>query len=137
MNKIIIDLDNTIAGPKTATYMDCEPDLRVIERIKEYRDLGFNIAIYTSRNMRTFESNVGLINANTLPVIVEWLRVHDVPYDEIWVGKPWCGEAGFYVDDRAIRPSEFTSLSPSQIEDLLKGPVSGNEPLNGRTAGQS
>ena len=52
--------------------------------------------------------------------MVHWLKKHDVPYDEIWVGKPWCGDNGFYVDDRAIRPSEFCNLSRQEIEDLLK-----------------
>lgn len=129
MNKIIIDLDNTIAGPKRESYLDCEPNMAVISRIREYKELGFDISVFTSRNMRTYEGNIGLINANTLPLIVEWLKMHAVPYDEIWVGKPWCGPAGFYVDDRAIRPEEFVSLDPNQVEDLLKEQVSGNELL--------
>src|SRR5690606_29179535 len=57
--------------------------------------------------MNTYGGNVGLINANTLPIILDWLARHEVPFDEVVVGKPWCGEGGFYVDDRALRPSEF------------------------------
>lgn len=127
MKRLIMDLDNTIAGPKTASYMDCAPDLAVIAKLREYKDLGFDIAIYSSRNMRTYQGNVGLINANTIPVIAEWLKAHDVPYDEIWVGKPWCGTEGFYVDDRAIRPSEFVSMSLEEIRGMLGAEVSGNE----------
>jgi capsule biosynthesis phosphatase len=70
--------------------------------------------------MRTFEGNVGKINIHTLPVVTEWLDRHDVPYDEIHVGKPWCGFEGFYIDDRAIRPSEFTRLTPEEIEALIE-----------------
>jgi capsule biosynthesis phosphatase len=55
----------------------------------------------------------------TLPVIIEWLRRHDVPFDELHVGKPWCGTDGFYVDDRAVRPSEFATLDHSDILALL------------------
>jgi capsule biosynthesis phosphatase len=69
--------------------------------------------------MRTYNGNVGLINVNTLPIILEWLEKHDVPYDEIIVGKPWCGHEGFYVDDKAIRPSEFNTLSYDEIQTLL------------------
>ena len=69
--------------------------------------------------MRTHESNVGRITAMTVPMILEWLQKHDVHFDEIVVGKPWCGEDGFYVDDRTIRPSEFTSLSFEEITDLI------------------
>ena len=73
--------------------------------------------------MRTYEGNVGKINIHTLPVIIEWLHTHKVPYDEIIVGKPWCGEDGFYIDDRAVRPSEFANLSYFEITQLLEKEV--------------
>ena len=69
--------------------------------------------------MRTYEGNLGKINKYTLPVIIDWLEKNRVPYDEIYLGKPWCGQEGFYVDDRAIRPSEFYSLNHEQIKSLL------------------
>jgi capsule biosynthesis phosphatase len=53
------------------------------------------------------------------PVILAWLARHDVPFDELYVGKPWCGTEGFYVDDKAVRPSEFLALSPDEIAALL------------------
>ncbi|WP_068113003.1 capsular biosynthesis protein [Tropicimonas marinistellae] len=127
MKKIIIDLDNTIAGPKTTSYADCLPDHAVISRMRAYRDNGFCIVVFTARNMRTYDGEVGKINVHTLPTVIEWLDRHEVPYDEILVGKPWCGHEGFYVDDRAIRPDEFVRLSEAEIAALLSGPVSGNE----------
>ena len=69
--------------------------------------------------MRTYESNVGLINKNTLPVIINWLNKNNVPFDEIIVGKPWCGNEGFYIDDKSIRPSEFENLSYDEILNIL------------------
>jgi capsule biosynthesis phosphatase len=75
--------------------------------------------IYTSRNVRTFVGNLGKISAHTLPIIIDWLRRYQVPYDEIYVGKPWCGHEGFYVDDKAIRPKEFLENSHEQIMHLL------------------
>ncbi len=69
--------------------------------------------------MRTYDGNVGKINIHTLPTIIEWLDKHAVPYDEIHVGKPWCGFEGFYIDDKAIRPSEFVNLSYDEIQGLL------------------
>lgn len=69
--------------------------------------------------MRTFEGNLGKINANTLPLLVDWMDRNKIPYDEIYIGKPWCGEEGFYVDDKAVRPNEFKSLSYEDISDLL------------------
>jgi capsule biosynthesis phosphatase len=54
-----------------------------------------------------------------LPGILAWLQKNDVAFDEIHVGKPWCGREGFYIDDRAIRPSEFVRLNLAEIRDLL------------------
>lgn len=82
--------------------------------------MGFSIVINTARNMRTYEGNVGKINANTLPIIIEWLNKHEVPYDEIYTGKPWCGFEGFYVDDKAIRPAEFIKYSYEELLEIIK-----------------
>lgn len=120
MKRLIMDLDNTISINKTGNYSDATPVFPVIEKIREYKQKGFEIVIFSSRNMRTYEGNVGKINANTLPVIIEWLDKHKIPYDEIYVGKPWCGHDGFYVDDRAVRPKEFTSLSYEELVELMK-----------------
>ncbi|CDT98899.1 Capsular polysaccharide biosynthesis protein (fragment) [Vibrio coralliirubri] len=43
-----------------------------------------------------------------------------MPYDEVIVGKPWCGHEGFYIDDRAIRPSEFVNLTFDEINNLIE-----------------
>ncbi len=100
-------------------YAGAAPNHDMIERVREYKERGFEIVISTSRNVRTFAGNVGKINAHTLPIIIDWLERHQVPYDEILVGKPWCGLDGFYVDDKAIRPSEFVALSYQEIVQLL------------------
>jgi len=92
----------------------------LVEKLRQYKLEGFEIIIQTARNMRTFENSLGKINAHTLPIIIEWLRRHDIPYDEIYVGKPWCGFDGFYVDDRAVRPTEFISLSFDEILALIE-----------------
>lgn len=118
MKRIIMDLDETICSTTEGNYSESVPNLAVIQKLHEYRSLGFEIVISTSRNMRTYSGNIGKITANTLPIIISWLSLHEVPYDEIYVGKPWCGHEGFYVDDRAIRPNEFTALSYDEIKTL-------------------
>lgn len=120
MKRLIMDLDNTITLTKNGDYVNSKPIAGVIEKIREYKALGFEIVISSSRNMRTYEGNIGKINVNTLPTIIKWLDIHDVPYDEIYIGKPWCGYDGFYVDDRAIRPDEFLALSYEEIRILTK-----------------
>jgi len=120
MKKLIVDLDGTITLGDTSDYFNVSPNLVLIESLKTYKGKGFFIVISTARNMRTYEGNVGKINIHTLPTIIEWLDKHDVPYDEIIVGKPWCGNEGFYIDDKSIRPSEFTSMSYEEIMQLLE-----------------
>lgn len=119
MKRIIMDLDETICSTSNGNYAESTPNDQVIEKLRQYREMGFQIVISTSRNMRTYEGNVGKINANTLPIILDWLARHDVPFDEIYTGKPWCGKEGFYVDDKAIRPDEFAKLSYNEIKTLV------------------
>jgi len=119
MKKLIVDLDGTITQADTSDYVNVSPNLAVIKQLRHYKELGYTITIHTARNMRTYEGNVGKINIHTLPIITAWLEKHDVPFDEVLVGKPWCGHEGFYIDDRAIRPSEFASLTGAEIDALL------------------
>lgn len=120
MKRLVFDLDGTLAlDEPDRPYAERRPNLELIAQLRAYRDQGFEIVICSARNMRTHQNSVGKINALTLPVILAWLAEHDVPYDEIHVGKPWCGDDGFYVDDKAVRPSEFVSLSYEEIRDRL------------------
>ena len=121
MKRVVIDLDETISTKaETDDYSSAQPKTDVIEKLRYFRVLGYCICIFTARNMRSFHGNIGLINVHTLPTVISWLDQHAVPYDEVIVGKPWCGEAGFYVDDRAIRPGEFVTMSDNEIQELLK-----------------
>lgn len=120
MKRLIMDLDNTISKNLTGNYAEATPVTDVIERMRQYKELGFEIVIFSSRNMRTYEGNIGKINANTLPIIIAWLNKHNVPYDEIYVGKVWCGNEGFYVDDRAVRPREFSKMSYDELQEIMK-----------------
>ena len=120
MKRLVFDLDGvlTIDDPGRS-YADREPNLAVIDKLRDYKAQGFEIVICSARNMRTYGGQIGKINANTLPTVIDWLRRHDIPFDEIHVGKPWCGDEGFYVDDRAVRPREFLDLSLEQIQALI------------------
>lgn len=120
MKRLIVDLDGTLTQANTSDYKNVLPREDVIEQLRQYKSNGFEIVIATARNMRTYEGNVGKINIHTLPIITEWLDKHSVPYDEVLVGKPWCGHEGFYIDDRSIRPSEFASMTLEEIHQLLE-----------------
>jgi capsule biosynthesis phosphatase len=119
MKRLIVDLDDTISITKNGEYLTSIPIISMIEKLKEYKLEGFEIVINSSRNMRTYNTNLGKINIYTLPNIIDWLKKYGVPFDEVYVGKPWCGFDGFYIDDKSIRPSEFLNNSYDEIIDIL------------------
>lgn len=117
--RLIVDLDDTISITTNSDYVNSRPVIPVIQMLRKYKSDGFEIVIHSSRNMRTYEANVGKINIYTLPNIINWLNKHDVPFDEIIVGKPWCGFEGFYIDDKSVRPSEFLTKTYDEIKSEL------------------
>jgi len=120
MKRLIIDVDDTICYTKNSDYKNSSINIALVEKLKQYKDMGFEIILMTSRNMRTHSGNLGKINVNTLPILIEWLESNDIPYDELYMAKPWCGYDGFYIDDKAIRPSEFISMNFDEIHELLQ-----------------
>lgn len=119
---VVIDVDGTLTGRREAgqSYAAVSAQPSVVQTLRSLKKQGYWIILYTSRNMRTYDGNIGRIMRHTAPVLVEWLARHEIPYDELHFGKPWCGHDGFYVDDRAIRPREFVTLQLEEIETLLQ-----------------
>lgn len=124
MKRVVIDLDGTLTVDEPdVPYTMKRPRPEVVEAVRRWKADGYDIIVFTARNMRTFSGSVGKINLHTLPVIAAWLKQHDIPVDELLVGKPWCGTDGFYVDDRALRPEEFARMSPNEVHALFKDHV--------------
>ncbi|MBX0303039.1 hypothetical protein [Haloarcula salinisoli] len=120
-DRVVFDIDGVLVEKDDDTpYSEREPKEAVLSRLRSYHEEGFYIVLYTARNMNTHEGRTGKINAETAPILLDWLEEHDVPYDEIHYGKPWCGHDGFYVDDKAIRPGEFMNNSREEILALLE-----------------
>ena len=119
---LIFDVDGTLCPIKAKDdeYSSLIPDEEMIKKLKSYKEKGAKIVLFSSRNMKTYEGNLGLINANTSIVMQEWLKKWDIPYDEIYFGKPWPGHRGLYIDDRAVRPDEFLQHSFEELEEICK-----------------
>jgi capsule biosynthesis phosphatase len=118
---LVVDVDGTLCHIKMGgqTYAELTPRSDIVEKLRDYQSRGYRILLFTSRNMKTHNHNLGLINKHTAPAMLEWLAKWDIPYDEILFGKPWPRSKGFYIDDRAIRPDEFLKLSEIEIQKLL------------------
>ena len=126
-NTIYIDLDGTLCPIKAdgERYEDLPANEDVVRRLIHAREDGYKVVVYTARNMRTFDGEIASINIETAPVVLDWLKRRNIPFDGLILGKPWPGPNGFYVDDRTLRPDEFVRLDDKGIHVLLKRAGSG------------
>ena len=107
---LVVDIDKTICeSPQGNDYSKCEPIEAVCAKLREENNKGTYIILYTSRNVRTFKGNVGLINKYTNIVLAEWLKNNNIPYDEIYFNKPWGFGDLNYIDDKFLSIEEFKS----------------------------
>tara|TARA_B100000902_G_C27309225_1_gene917351 strand:+ start:549 stop:2453 length:1905 start_codon:yes stop_codon:yes gene_type:complete len=130
------DLDNTLVSfPKiSGDYTTVEPIQNNINVLKYLKKLGHVIIIYTARRMATHKSNVGKLLADIGKITFDTLEKFDIPYDEIYFGKP---QADFYIDDLAISsyadlekelgfyksaidPRDFNSLTTTSLQIYRK-----------------
>jgi capsule biosynthesis phosphatase len=119
---IVVDIDGTLTLGKEGdtTYQNVKVSESMKDRLNNLKSKGYWIVLFTSRNMRTYQGNIGEIMKHTAPILIDWLAKNEIPYDEIHFGKPWCGHDGFYIDDRAVRPREFLDNSIEQLHALLE-----------------
>jgi capsule biosynthesis phosphatase len=111
--KICVDLDGTICETKESSqsYRDVKPLPGAIDTLEFLKQRGYYIVIFTARNMRTCENNLGRIIANQGKIVIDWLEKYCVPYDELLFGKP---HVDFFIDDKGIK---FTNWK--DVKDTL------------------
>ena len=99
--RICFDFDNTLVTyPKIpADYTSVEPITENIEFARFLKKLGCTIIIYTARRMKTHSGNVGKITADVGKITIDTLENFEIPYDELYFGKPY---AHAYIDDLVI-----------------------------------
>jgi capsule biosynthesis phosphatase len=105
---LVVDIDGTLCGgPVEGDYSLVQPIHRVCEALRKANESGYYIVLFTARNMQTFKGSLGLINKYTAPVLMHWLAENQIPYDEIYFGKPWGPDVN-YIDDKSLSIDEFT-----------------------------
>lgn len=119
-NVLVVDIDGTLCPIRQSgqRYEDLPAEPVMLARLHYLVDQGWRIILHSSRGMRTYEGNIEDINREVLPALLAWLEARGVPFHELSMGKPWAGENGFYVDDRAVRPREFVEKSFEQLAAL-------------------
>jgi phosphoserine phosphatase len=93
---IAVDFDKTLTDPSRNEWSpayDQDPNAPVIEATREAYKNGVKVVVWTARQWSEASQVAG------------WLTAHEVPYHGLRCGK---GGADGYVDDKSIRPKEFT-----------------------------
>lgn len=105
--RFCFDLDNTLVSfpQKNGSYDTVKPIVQNINMLKYLKSLGHHIIIHTARSMKSCGGDIGKVIAKVGPVTWETLKKFDIPYDELYFGKPF---ADFYIDDLAV--SSFDNL---------------------------
>lgn len=119
MKRLLIDVDSTLCETRKEHehYSDVIPKKGAIETLKDWKARGYYIMIYTSRNMSKYNNNIGLIVANQAPILQEWLKKHEIPYDELHFGKPL---SDVIIDDKAIRYENNWEETKKLVESVLE-----------------
>ena len=117
--RICIDLDGTICEnrKKAQSYINVLPKKDAIKTIKKLKKKGHTIIIFTSRHMKTCNNNVGKIVAKQGLNLLNWLNSYEIPYDEIWFGKPL---ADIYIDDKAKKFTNWQDIKRNIVEKKSK-----------------
>ena len=103
--RFCFDLDKTLVTNLFIDeyYSSVEPINKNIEYLKFLKQLGHHIIIYTSRGMKEQNGNMGLIMKDICKITLDTLENLEIPYDEIYFGKP---HADFYIDNITINANE-------------------------------
>ena len=112
--KICVDLDGTICTTKLPeqSYQDVVPLENAIETLEFLKERGYYIIIFTARNMRTCNNNLGRVIANQAKLVVDWLEKYCVPYDELLFGKP---HVDYFIDDKGIKFTNWNDVKETLL----------------------
>jgi len=120
---IVIDIDLTLCKAEVfngvGDYKNAKPISKVIEKINKLHDEGFFIILYTARGMKTFKNNIKKLESFHRPILEEWLKKHNVKYNELIFGKLWKPDY-FFIDDRNLTLNQFIQNEPSDFEKIIE-----------------
>ena len=108
--KICIDVDGVLCELRRPdqTYAEVQPLPGAVEKMKALKQAGHYLILCTARHMATCNSNTGLAVARQGKTLLDWLAKQDIPYDELWFGKP---HADVYLDDNACRFTAWSEIA--------------------------
>lgn len=94
--RLIIDIDGTICSEeKQFSRSLATPLVGAAHSIHKLKAQGNTIILYSARTWSEYE------------MTVDWLRKHDIPFDQLILGKP---QGDYWIDDRAIHFSTWDKI---------------------------
>ena len=102
MKRIVYDVDNTLTLNLSDEAYSGKPISPFISPSEINSIAADEICYFTARNMLSLNEDLALIRSQMVPTLQDWLLRNNLPEGEIYIGKPYCGEQGIYVDDKAI-----------------------------------
>ncbi len=114
--RIMIDIDGTITELKKngQSYATVRMNAGAAEKIKELKAAGHYIILQTARHMKTCGGDQGQVVAKVGKPTMDWLSLQEIPYDEIYFGKPY---ADVYLDDLAETFTSWENVSADYYDD--------------------
>jgi capsule biosynthesis phosphatase len=113
---IVFDVDDTILKTQDRDYENSQPKMEVIEGIRALKKAGWRIVLHTARGQGRSGGNIETVRDQVTKEIEDFCEKFQVPYDELILGKVW---AHLYVDDKAMRPEEFSA----KFQKIIEGKV--------------
>jgi capsule biosynthesis phosphatase len=103
--RFCFDLENTliVLEPENDDQLHFKTINKNIDFLRFLKKDGHDIIIYTSCGMKKHKGNLSTIIKDYSKNIFEILEKYNIPYDEIYFGKP---DADFYIDDLSINSYE-------------------------------
>lgn len=110
--KYFVDLDNTLCFTQGNDYTNSKPILERINFLKELKEKGHEITIWTARGSSSGVDHKEL----TEKQLKEW----SVPYDKLLFGKP---NYDIYIDDKSFNVDDYWPVPKSFPVESKKLPV--------------
>ncbi len=146
-SRFCFDIDNVLfTMPEVYNdYTTVKPIYKNIDYLKFLKNMGHTIILYTSRGMKSYNNNIGLITKNIANITFDTLDKYNIEYDEIYFGKPY---ANFYIDNTIVNSTEdlekqfgfyktnvkeryFNEIKNDKLDIIIKTSENNTTKLNG------
>jgi len=131
--RFCFDIDNTLII-SDKNYDNSSIIEKNVNYLKFLKSMGHTIILYTARRMKTHNGCQGKVIADIGKKTIDCLQLLNIPYDEIYFGKPY---ADFYIDDLGInayydleketgyyqnniKERNFNNISIQQLDVIVK-----------------